>query len=157
MSLLQQHDWVEISIRMICDRADVARSTFYVHFDTKQDLLDAAFSIGAAQMNLGDNGGGLDGTLFWLADHLGQSRGFHRRLGGSPAGLSIMARFRTLIGRRLAHDLAAEGITPSPATLNFVIGGTLQMIEGWMAAESGIPAKTIATQAAQLIRKVCAA
>ena len=40
LALLQKDDWAEISVQMICDRADVARSTFYAHFQTKQDLLE---------------------------------------------------------------------------------------------------------------------
>ena len=45
-ALLQDHDWADINIQMICQKAVVARSTFYVHFPTKQDLLDSGFSFG---------------------------------------------------------------------------------------------------------------
>ncbi len=38
LGLLQDHDWADISVQMICGRADVARSTFYAHFQTKQDV-----------------------------------------------------------------------------------------------------------------------
>ena len=85
---MQDHDWNDINIQMICDRADVARSTFYAHFPTKQDLLDSEFSFGLVEIeHLAQSLHGNDlPTLAWLVDHLSQSQGFRRRLQGSGAG-----------------------------------------------------------------------
>ncbi|CTQ55074.1 putative dihydroxyacetone kinase regulator [Roseibium album] len=43
VQLLQEHAWEDISVRHICDAADVARSTFYLHFASKVELLDYGF------------------------------------------------------------------------------------------------------------------
>jgi AcrR family transcriptional regulator len=86
LALLHERDWADISVQMICDRADVARSTFYAHFQTKQDLLDEGFAQGAAQLETLAAECGLVGTLDWLLAHLQSASGFHRRLQGSPAG-----------------------------------------------------------------------
>ena len=37
--LLEQH-YRDVTVAQIIDRADIGRSTFYAHFDTKDDLLD---------------------------------------------------------------------------------------------------------------------
>ena len=39
--LLTEHDYDRITVQDIVDRADVGRSTFYVHFESKEDLLFA--------------------------------------------------------------------------------------------------------------------
>lgn len=41
--LVQERGWEEISVHDICTVADVARSTFYLHFEGKPALLDFAF------------------------------------------------------------------------------------------------------------------
>ncbi|WP_054759589.1 TetR/AcrR family transcriptional regulator [Secundilactobacillus collinoides] len=38
--LLQKKDFAKISIKDITDQADVNRSTFYIHFEDKYDLLN---------------------------------------------------------------------------------------------------------------------
>lgn len=43
VALMQDRIWEEIPVRDICDKADIARSTFYLHFAGKAELLDFAF------------------------------------------------------------------------------------------------------------------
>jgi AcrR family transcriptional regulator len=134
LALLHERDWADISVQMICDRADVARSTFYAHFQTKQDLLDEGFAQGAAQLETLAAEGGLVGTLDWLLAHLQSASGFHRRLQGSPAGHAIMTRFRRVIRDRIAQDYIAAGLVPVPEDLNFAVGGVFAVIEAWMSS-----------------------
>ena len=39
--LIQENSFADITVKMICDAADVERKTFYLHFKDKYDLLDA--------------------------------------------------------------------------------------------------------------------
>lgn len=136
MSLLQEKDWGEINVQMICARADVVRSTFYAHFQTKQDLLDAGFAeglnkVGAvipAALQRGEDLAVID----WLTDHLAGAAGFHGRLRGSPAGFAIMSRFRRKIGGLIGDDLRRRGITLSEGELEFVTGGVFAVTEAWL-------------------------
>ena len=40
IELMQQYPITKISVKMICDNADINRSTFYAHYKDQNDLLD---------------------------------------------------------------------------------------------------------------------
>ena len=42
ISLLEKKDFAYITLKEICDKADVNRSTFYLHYDNTSDLLEEA-------------------------------------------------------------------------------------------------------------------
>jgi AcrR family transcriptional regulator len=155
--LIQHTDWAEISVQMICDRADVARSTFYAHFQTKQDLLDAVFAAGEAQLADHAQDAGLDGTLLWLTQHLATGAAFHRRLQGTPAGHAIMTRFRRQMRARFADGLAAEGHTVSPQGLDFLTGGVFAVLESWMQGGCQRAAHALAHDLTLQLRRCLAA
>ncbi len=145
-ALMQDHDWNDINVQMICQKADVARSTFYAHFPTKQDLLDSGFAVGLAEIE--QLAASMDQTtdlptLTWLIDHLAQSQGFRRRLHGSPAGHSIMARFRSMTADLLHRDLIRAGHKTSETDLTFLTGGIFAVIEAWLASGCATPQSTI--------------
>jgi AcrR family transcriptional regulator len=135
LALLQTHDWAEISVQMICDRGDVARSTFYAHFPTKQDLLDAGFAMGAEDVatqiaHLPSDPARL-AVLEWLVNHTAESQGFMRRVRGSAAGQVILTRFQAMIGALLARDLdALEPIRPEDQA--FLTGGVFAALNVWL-------------------------
>lgn len=137
LALLQDHDWAEINVQMICGRADVARSTFYAHYPTKQDLLDAGFAVGAAEIERLALARPQDATrlptLDWLVDHLGSSQGIQRRLQGSAAGHAIMLRFRLMTTDLMRRDLQRLGQPVTEADLTFLIGGIFATVEAWLA------------------------
>lgn len=146
LALLQDHDWAEISVQMICDHADVARSTFYAHFQTKQDLLDAGFALGAAEVATEMAALPVDperlAVLEWLVDHAVSSQGFMRRVRGSAAGQVIMTRFQAMIAQLLAQDLGRRGAV-SDADLAFVTGGVFASIEAWLASGARDPRRLV--------------
>jgi AcrR family transcriptional regulator len=155
--LIQQTDWADISVQMICDRADVARSTFYAHFQTKQDLLDEVFAAGEAALADQTQDGGLDGTLLWLVEHLATGAAFHRRLQGSPVGHTIMTRFRRQMRDRFGDGLSAEGHEVSPQELDFLTGGVFAVLESWMHGGCQLAARPLAQDLAQHVRRGLAA
>jgi AcrR family transcriptional regulator len=130
LALLQYHDWADISILMICEKADVARSTFYAHFPTKQDLLDAGIADGAAAIaqSMDDTP-----TLAWLVAHAADSQGFMRRVKGSAAGYAIQARFHAMTQALLRNDLTRLHGAINDADITFIAGGVFATIDAWLA------------------------
>lgn len=153
MSLMYEEDWATISVQMICDRADVARSTFYAHFPTKQDLLDEGFADGAAQLDTMAAGTGLAGTMDWLARHLQGAAAFHRRLQGSTAGQAIMSRFRRLIRDRIARDQGCTG-KGQEADLDFAVGGVFAVLETWLSSGCKEDVSTVVDGLVQRVLRV---
>src|SRR6185436_7350084 len=43
VALLMERGWDEVSVQDVCARADVGRSTFYVHFADKEEALFSGF------------------------------------------------------------------------------------------------------------------
>lgn len=136
LALLQERDWADITVQLICDRADVARSTFYTHYRTKQDLLDAGFALGTADairdMQDRPADGGRVATVQWLINHLAGSKTFLRRLRSSPAGVAINARFKETVRTLLADELARLGYTSDDSQVTFLAGGVFAVAERWM-------------------------
>jgi AcrR family transcriptional regulator len=137
LALLQERDWTEISVQALCDRADVARATFYARFDSKQDLLDALFWTTEAEVRAAvaplRAGGQAFPVLHWLVQHSHEGRGFHRKIKGSAAGMLIQSRFRQAMGELLAEDLREAGFTPDPLSLAMLHGAVFAAIEHWLA------------------------
>lgn len=42
-SLMKEHPFQKISVKAICDRAEVSRQTYYVLFDSKEDIIELHF------------------------------------------------------------------------------------------------------------------
>jgi len=58
---LTQHPWEDITVQMLCDTADVSRSTFYSHFESKEALLTLGMEWLSQHLQADDKGGrGLD-------------------------------------------------------------------------------------------------
>ena len=43
LELMTERGWEDISVQDLCDRADIGRSTFYMHFSGKEKLLVSGF------------------------------------------------------------------------------------------------------------------
>jgi AcrR family transcriptional regulator len=156
--LLQSHDWDQINVQMICKAADVSRSTFYTHYPTKQDLLDAGFALGAAEftaqiMAIPPDHSRLP-TLDWLLDHVVASSGFMRRIAGSSASHAIWSRFRATTTDQLRKDLVRKSVTASDAEMTFIAGGIFACIEAWVATGCKQPQAKLAQALNDQIRRV---
>lgn len=157
LALLRETDWDDISVQMICTRADVARSTFYQHFDTKQDLLNALFAeadgdLAVLTRDLPQRPGQLR-SVAWLLAHMAEAQGVQRRLQGSPAGLVIQNRFRASVGRLILQELSQLGHRPAPEVAAFLAAGAFAAAEAALA--SGQPDAQAASRITSLILALC--
>ncbi|WP_412552103.1 TetR/AcrR family transcriptional regulator [Shimia sp. MIT1388] len=157
-SLLQTHSWDDITIKMICERGDVARSSFYAHFDTKLDLLDFGFSTVLADLlPLADTNTTASGTFVttdWMVDHILENPGFFMRVSRSQSDVVLFSRFTKALEGLLARELTAMGITAPATTVTFCIGGAFAVVRDHIETRA---ATAPATLKACLADQVCKA
>lgn len=135
LDLIKVRDWNDINVRAICDRADVARSSFYLHFRNKQELLDYGFSCGESEMvasfdSLAE-GKALRSFLGWLVDHLAEGRAMYQNRDGQM-NPSIFRRFKAVAGNVLTQQLRRQVPDLSREQSLFIAGGVFAVLEDWL-------------------------
>ena len=135
MALLQRHGWEEISVQMICDTADVARSSFYAHFDNKVELLDHCIAAVLAQARLqiagADHPATEIGALSWLVDHVMGNKEFFRKMAQSVSGQIVYSRFREAVQTMVAEEISGTG-QQRPEDVVYILGGSLGLLQRWI-------------------------
>lgn len=132
-ALIQREEWAVITIQSICDEADVARASFYAHFDSKVGLLDFMLerNLGSLAAHLAGLGRGAPGILDWFVDHVTSDRSRFARIVLAPDAHPALARFKAIVRTQYAQALLQDGISASEAQLNFIMGGATEMIMDW--------------------------
>ncbi len=119
VELLEEKGYPSITIQDIIDRADIGRSTFYSHFETKDDLLnvlcenifDHAFSRNHEKESTHDFSGRKDlkGELTHILYHLSDSQGYLKGILASESGDVFMRYFKDHL-----REVFGKEARPSP-------------------------------------------
>lgn len=155
---LRQGGWDDITIQTICDRADVARSSFYAHYENKGALLDDVFTVVIDDLrqsifNQPPRPGELV-TIRWLVEHIGEQPEQFFANASTEAGRSINTRFRKAAGALLDEELRRKQTQITPEAMAFCIGGAFAIIEQDMQQrQNKWPDRTVSSICA-LIRTV---
>lgn len=131
--LIQREDWNTITIQSICTEANVARASFYAHFGSRIDLLEfmLARNLGDLAVRLSQLGGGGLDLLDWFVEHVTSSRSRFTKIALSTESHPAMARFKALMADQFAQALQLGGIAASKAQVDFIMGGTMDLITNW--------------------------
>jgi AcrR family transcriptional regulator len=109
VSLLREKPYAKISIQAIVARANVGRSTFYEHFENKEQLMLWGHDH-LKELILGNAGPGPSGApqlrFLGLYRHLAESREMAKALGRGPAGEIISGFLRDTLRRNLEAQAA---------------------------------------------------
>lgn len=146
--LLSKKSYSQISVQDILDRANVGRSTFYAHFDTKDDLLDALcrelfdhiinHALGQTHTH------GLlpreekDASLFFhILAHLQENDGNILRLISSDSNGAFLRYFKEGMKEVVSASLPKEAFSqtniPKDFVLNHISGSFISMVEWWIS------------------------
>lgn len=148
VGLIHDRGWDDISVKDVCDAANVGRSTFYAHFGDKEELLTSGFDglmrelrahrgpdePGGAPQRGG--GGAVLRFVRPLIAHAASHRWLYRALVGKHSGRVIERRFRLVVLTLVAEELGVDDADPSA---RFVAGGVLELLTGELERPSVAP------------------
>ena len=149
LSLLAERGFDELSVLEVCERANVGRSTFYTHFQSKEELLDGG--LGDLRDELRRQAAARRHEVKMLPfargliDHIREQRRLFRAIVGRRSGVVVQARFRMMVHELVAEDLARFRYTDwrGDAASHYVTGALVQVLAWWVDAKSSIPADAI--------------
>lgn len=156
ISLLLERGWDALSVQDICERADIGRSTFYMHFADKEELLISGFDDLRKMLResapLGDSQGTL-GFVRGMIEHAKEHERLFRALIGKRSGVVVQKRFRQVVLGLLQEDLSGLPLLqPIDAVAHYLTGAFVELLLWWLESRSNLSASELAALFHQLAR-----
>ena len=143
LSLLKEKRYIDISVQDIIERADVARSTFYVHYIDKDDLLVGKWGVFASKL-------GHQAETMMHAGHMSKSifptRGWFQHVQAQNDILKLLAKdsamelaMKTLHGilrmdaqRKVEKYLQDNDSIPYSLVVEYMASALMTLIQWWV-------------------------
>lgn len=133
LELTLERGWDDVSVQQICARAGVGRSTFYVHFADREELLLAAFrSEHIVPRRLQP-----EPLAFVrpLLEHVGGHRPLYNALVGTSCERAVHRRFHQVVASLIDRDLTKHAANPGsqrPTALRYLTGAFCETLTHWL-------------------------
>jgi AcrR family transcriptional regulator len=127
--LVLQNGWENVSVQDVCDEADVGRSTFYVHFADKENLLLSAFDDLHATMRAVNHAEPF-AFLVALFEHARENIDLYRAVAGGNSGAQMVWRFKDVVAGLVAETLPTG--RHQQGLVRFVTGGIMESLREWI-------------------------
>lgn len=142
IALIMERGWDGFGVQELCARADVARSTFYVHFADKEEVLGGSFDdlrrFIRAQVAAGAGPARPLAFTRGLVEHGHEQRRLFLAVVGKRSGMIVHRRFRALVLELVREDL--EPLLPAgprrAGVVAFVAGALLEVLTWSLEARS---------------------
>lgn len=147
LSLVAEREYDSITVQDILDRANVGRSTFYVHFRDKEDLfLSGMEPLRAVLMRVVKAGGETREALDFTVDifrHAGGYRQAYKAIVRGRMGVAAERLFFILLVDLIREDLQLRGTIRQPAqsleAVAYALAGALMAMIAWWVDQSPPP------------------
>ena len=161
--LLKKKKFEALTVQDIIDEANIGRSTFYSHFETKEDLLEEicremfahVFSTDLAPEESHDFSKGRKGfanrlthILYHLKDHKENIRAI---MGGETEKL-FTSYFRDYLEQTFYDDLNPRSEVPKDFALQFFTGSFCETIKWWINSRMRMPPEEVVENYQKLIK-----
>jgi AcrR family transcriptional regulator len=160
MSLILEKKYESITVQEILDRADVGRSTFYMHFHDKDELLFGGFhylqsfleSVQATSTTVpGKSYERIIGFSLAMFDHAHEYRRVNRALLGSTAEAVVRRRIHSVLAGIVSRELKLElqsrkyaNIPVSPELVtHFLVSTYTSALTWWLNSKNPVSPKDI--------------
>ena len=162
MALILERGWDRVTVQAVCTRAGVGRSTFYVHFADKEDLLVGGLEH--VRDDLQRHRRALKAAppfafVGGMIAHADGSRRLFRAVIGKRAGVAVQRRFREVVGELMTDDLRDQRIAPRQlaVTSRFLTGALVELLFAWVDGKDRAPASEVESHFVRLAAPVVAA
>lgn len=140
ISLLVDKGWDDISIQVLCERADIGRSTFYLHFQNKEQLLVSGFDdlreflLVQSAVESGKTTGAMPFVRGLIA-HVYEQRILFKAIIGRRSGHVVQKRFRKMVSQLVENEipLMTTGWQREAGT-RYVAGALVELLAWWVDA-----------------------
>lgn len=149
--LLETKSYSKITVQEIIDEADIGRSTFYSHFETKDDLLktlcseifDHVFAEHLTKENSHDFSSkekDLEAEITHILYHLQDNSRYIKRILSSESGDMFMNYFKGYLVKAFEGELEkSETNVPKDYLLNHTVCDFAETVRWWMKHENYTP------------------
>lgn len=146
--LLEKKNYNHITVQEIIDEANVGRSTFYAHFETKDDLLRAmctdifhhVFSEKLEQEKNHDfssGNGGIEKKITHILYHLQENRKNLKGILGCESGDLFMQYFKQYLSETFFRYIRPTGnCPPQEYLLNHAVSSFAETVRWWITEHS---------------------
>lgn len=158
MSLILEKKYEAITVQEMLDRADVGRSTFYVHFRDKDDLLFCGFQYlesflesaqEASRTVSSSSYERIIGFSLPMFEHALEYKRVNRALLGSTAEAVVRRRIHSVLSKIVSRELKLElvgrkraRIPVSPEFLaHFLVSTYVSVLTWWLNSRNPAPPK----------------
>ncbi len=149
--LLEKKSYSNITVQEIIDEADIGRTTFYAHFETKDELLrvlckeifEHVFSSELEKEPTHDfsqSAGALDAEITHILYHLQDSRRYIKSILSSESGELFMRYFKEYLEQLFAGVITDQlGDIPQDYIRNHMVCDFAETVRWWMRNEHYTP------------------
>lgn len=163
LALILEKGWDDVSVQDLCARANVGRSTFYLHFVDKEELL--VEQLGhlrgwlRAQHKANAPGEAL-GFSRGLFEHAAEQRRMFAAVVGRKSGAAIQRKFMQLVLELIREDLS-QVAGKSRAGLvepvsRYVMGAFMELLAWWIESRNTLSVDEIDTLFRRMTRPAMA-
>lgn len=152
-----ERGWDSISIKEVCERAEIGRSTFYVHFADKEELLLSGFDDLHNALDRGrlaaDRPFAFVGPL---VAHANDNLRLFRALLGKRSGQAVQRRFREVVSGLVEADLVRVGADENEVrwVARYISGGLVELLMTWLDRPTAVDVATLVALFRRLSRGV---
>lgn len=146
--LVERYGYESITVQQIAAQAGVARTTFYLHFEDKDDLLFRGFAELYDALRAAASPTQMNATADW--EHVAAHAGFYRAMLGRQGSAAFAAHLRELLAEvmreQVLRPLVGNGVPRLDIELmaHYLAGAQLGMYTWWLETDMRTPADVMA-------------
>ena len=140
--LLEERGWDDINIQDLCEQANVGRSTFYLHYQNKEELLVGGFDDLRAWLHAKsapvESSADAMPFVHGLIEHVYEQRNLFRSIIGRRSGHVVQKRFREMVCKLIEKEVVPPHADwKHKAGAHYIAGALVELLAWWVDSGMG--------------------